>query len=128
MLYLFLLLKIRSCSISSRLNRIKTILELLSKGERLTTKRLVEEFESTDRVIQLDFKEYLIPLFSDNTIYYNHSEKNYVAKFPFLQSSLLNSEELSTIAILKNKSKDKYADEELQFNTDILFEKLRRIV
>ncbi len=124
MLYLFRLLKIRSCSISSRLNRIKTILELLSKGERLTTKRLVEEFESTDRVIQLDFKEYLIPLFSDDTIYYSHSEKCYAAKSPFLQSSLLNSEELATIAILKNKSKDKYADEELQFNTNSLFVKL----
>ena len=31
---------------------------------------------------------------------------------------------MATIAILKNKSKDKFADEELSFNTEKLFEKL----
>ena len=63
-------------------------------------------------------------MFNDDTIYYNHSEKCFSAKYPFLQSSLLNSEELATIAILKNKSKDKFTDEELSFNTEKLFEKL----
>lgn len=85
---------------------------------------MVEQFNTTDRIIQLDFKEYIIPLFNDDTIYYNHSEKCFSAKYPFLQSSLLNSEELATIAILKNKTKDKFADEELSFNTEKLFEKL----
>lgn len=85
---------------------------------------MVEQFNTTDRIIQLDFKEYIIPLFNDDTIYYNHSEKCFSAKYPFLQSSLLNSEELATIAILKNKTKDKFADEELSFNTKKLFEKL----
>lgn len=118
------MLKVRRYTIINRLCRIKNILELLSKGEKLTTKRLVEQYNTTDRIIQLDFKEYLIPLFNDYTIYYNHSEKCYLSQYPFLQSSLLNSEELATISILKNKSKDKYADEELHLNTDNLFKKL----
>lgn len=63
-------------------------------------------------------------MFGDDIIYYNYSEKCYSAKYPFLQSSLLSSEELATIAILKNKSKDKFADEELSFNTENFFEKL----
>lgn len=108
----------------NRILRINTILTKLSRGENLTTKRLVEQFKTTDRIIQLDFKEYIVPLFGDDTIYYNHSEKYFSAKYPFLQSSLLNSEELATIAILKNKSKDKYAGEELPLYTDNLFEKL----
>lgn len=108
----------------NRILRINTILTKLSRGENLTTKRLVEQFKTTDRIIQLDFKEYIVPLFGDDTIYYNHSEKCFSAKYPFLQSSLLNSEELATIAILKNKSKDKYAGEELPLYTDNLFEKL----
>ena len=96
----------------------------MSKGEKLTTQKLAEQFETTTRIIQLDFKDYIIPLFGDEIIYYNYSEKCYSAKYPFLQSSLLSSEELATIAILKNKSKDKFADEELSFNTEKLFEKL----
>lgn len=106
----------------NRTHRINFILTKLSKGENLTTQKLAEQFETTTRIIQLDFKEYIIPLFEDDTIYYRN--KCYRAKYPFLQSSLLNSEELATIAILKNKSKGKFADEELSFNTEKLFEKL----
>lgn len=109
---------------NSRIFRVSFILTKLSKGENLTTQKLAEQFETTTRIIQLDFKEYIIPLFGDDIIYYNYSDKCYSAKYPFLQSSLLNSEELATIAILKNKSKDKFADEELFINTDKLFEKL----
>jgi len=108
----------------SRIDRLSFILIKLSKGEKLTTQKLAEQFETTTRIIQLDFKEYIIPLFDDDTIYYNYSDKCYSAKYPFLQSSLLNSEELATIVILKNKSKDKFADEELSTNTEKLFEKL----
>jgi predicted DNA-binding transcriptional regulator YafY len=109
---------------NSRTNRISFILTKLSKGENLTTQKLAQQFETTTRIIQLDFKEYIVPLFCNDTIYYNHSEKCFSAKYPFLQSSLLNSEELATIAILKNKSQDKFADEELSLNTEKLFEKL----
>ena len=109
---------------NSRTHRINFILIRLSKGENLTTQKLAEQFETTTRIIQLDFKDYIIPLFGDDTIYYDYSQKCYSAKYPFLQSSLLDSVELATIAILKNKSKDKFADEELSINTDKLFEKL----
>jgi len=88
----------------SRIDRLNFILIKLSKGEKLTTQKLAEQFETTTRIIQLDFKEDIIPLFGDDTNYYNYSDKCYSAKYPFLQSSLLNSEELATIAILKNKS------------------------
>jgi len=108
----------------NRTNRINFILTKLSKGDNLTTQKLAEQFETTTRIIQLDFKEYIIPLFGDDTIYYNYSDKCYSAKYSFLQSSLLDNEELATIAILKNKSKDKFADEELSTNTKKLFEKL----
>ena len=107
----------------NRLNRLSYILTQLSRGEQLSTHKLADYFKSTTRIVQLDFKEYIIPLF-DGIIYYDYSEKCYVAKNPFLQSSLLNSEELATIAILKSKSKDKFADKELALNTDKLFEKL----
>ena len=108
----------------NRINRLVHILIHLSKGNKLHTQKLAQQFETTTRIIQLDFKEYIIPLFGDDTIYYDYSQKCYSAKYPFLQSSLLNSEELSTIAMLKNKSKDKFTDEELSLNTDKLFEKL----
>lgn len=108
----------------NRISRISYILTELSKSNKLFTQKLAVQFETSVRVMQLDFKEYIIPLFNDDTIYYNYSEKCYIAKYPFLQSSLLDSEELATIAILKNKSKDKFTDEKLSLTTDKLFEKL----
>lgn len=109
---------------NNRIQRLSYILSKLSSGEKLSTLKLAEQFEITLRIIQLDFKEYILPLFEDETIYYNHSEKCYLAKYPFLQSSLLDSHELATIAILKNKSRDKFTDQELAQNTEELFKKL----
>jgi predicted DNA-binding transcriptional regulator YafY len=103
---------------------LTNILTELSKGNKLHTQKLAEQFETTIRIIQLDFKEYIIPLFKEDTISYNYSEKCYFAKKQFLQTSLLNIEELVTIAILKNKSRDKYVDKELTLNTNLLIEKL----
>ena len=54
----------------------------MSKGEKLTTQKLAEQFETTTRIIQLDFKDYIIPLFGDDIIYYNYSEKCYSEKYP----------------------------------------------
>lgn len=64
-----------------------------------------------------------MPLFSDGKIYYDYSLKCYKAKNNFLTKTLLNAEELAIIAILKNKSKDKYCDEDMGEKTDILFDK-----
>ena len=46
----------------NRIKRLKTILELLSKGYELSTPSLVERFGVTKKIIQTDFKEYLLPL------------------------------------------------------------------
>ena len=97
----------------NRINRISSILELLSKGYDLSTPSLVERFGVTKKIIQTDFKEYILPLFVDDKIYYDYSSKTYKAKNNFLTKTLFSADELSIIAILKNKSKDKYSDEDL---------------
>ncbi len=59
------------------------------------------------KIIQTDFKEYLLPLFNDGKIFYDYSSKTYKAKNNFLTKTLFSADELAVIAILKNKSKDK---------------------
>ena len=105
----------------NRIERLKTILELLSKGYELSTPSLVERFGVSKKIIQTDFKEYLLPLFIDEKIYYDYSSKTYKAKNNFLTKTLFSSDELSIIAILKNKSKDKYSDIDLSSKVDTLF-------
>ena len=109
---------------NNRINRLNIILILLSKGNGLSTPDLVEKFSITKKIIQTDFKEYLIPLFSNDTIYYDYSSRVYRAKNNFLSKTLFSSEELSVIAILKAKSKDKHTDDDLFEKTDMLFHKL----
>ena len=106
---------------SNRINRISSILELLSKGYNLSTPSLVERFGVTKKIIQTDFKEYILPLFVDDKIYYDYSSKTYKAKNNFLTKTLFSADELSIIAILKNKSKDKYSDDDLSLKVDSLF-------
>ena len=49
---------------NNRINRLSSTLQLLSKGQELSTPSLVERFGVTKKIIQTDFKEYLLPLFS----------------------------------------------------------------
>ncbi|WP_080950529.1 helix-turn-helix transcriptional regulator [Aliarcobacter butzleri] len=111
----------QSMNFENRLNRLSTILELLSKGYDLSTPSLVERFGVSKKIIQTDFKEYLLPLFVDDKIYYDYSSKTYKAKNNFLTKTLFSADELSIIAILKNKSKDEYSDENLSSKVDTLF-------
>ncbi len=111
----------QSMNFEVRINRLSQILELLSKGYELSTPSLVERFGVTKKIIQTDFKEYILPLFVDEKIYYDYSSKTYKAKNNFLTKTLFSSDELSIIAILKNKSKDKYSDEDLSLKVDTLF-------
>ena len=90
---------------SNRINRLSSTLVLLSKGYDLSTPELVERFGVTKKIIQTDFKEYLLPLFSDGKIFYDYSSKTYKAKNNFLTKTLFSADELAVIAILKNKSK-----------------------
>lgn len=111
----------QSMNFENRINRLSIILELLSKGYELSTPSLVERFGVTKKIIQTDFKEYILPLFVDEKIYYDYSSKTYKAKNNFLTKTLFSSDELSIIAILKNKSKDKYSDVDLSSKVDTLF-------
>lgn len=111
----------QSMNFENRINRLSLILELLNKGYELSTPSLVERFGVSKKIIQTDFKDYILPLFVDEKIYYDYSSKTYKAKNNFLTKTLFSSDELSIIAILKNKSKDKYSDEDLSLKVDSLF-------
>jgi predicted DNA-binding transcriptional regulator YafY len=111
----------QSMNFNIRINRLSQILELLNKGYELSTPNLVERFGVTKKIIQTDFKEYILPLFVDDKIYYDYSSKTYKAKNNFLTKTLFSSDELSIIAILKNKSKDKYSGDDLSPKVDSLF-------
>lgn len=108
----------------NRLKRISSILTLLSHGNKLSTNQLAKEYQETIRIIQLDFKEYILPLFDEEIIYYDYSIKCYLSKTNFLHKTLLSADELATMAILKAKSRDKYSDDDLAIKTNLLFEKL----
>ncbi len=108
----------------NRIQRLSYILAQLSKGDKLSTNQLAQQFETTTRKIQLDFTEYILPLFDDDTIYYDYSFKCYIAKSNFLTKTYLNAQELATISILKAKSKDRYSDDDLASKTNLLFDKL----
>ena len=107
----------------NRIVRLTLMIELLSKGNFLSTPYLVQKFGVTKKIVQTDFKEYLLPLFSDGEIFYDYSSKTYKAKNNFLTKTLFSADELAVIAILKNKSKDKYSDEDLYIKVDTLLEK-----
>ena len=112
--------------LNNRIKRIKAILDLLNQGLNLSTPKLVERFGVSKKIIQTDFKEYILPLFPNETIYYDYSLKTYKAKNKFLSKTLFNSKELAIISILKNKSTDKYSDIDLKANVDELFYKFEK--
>ncbi len=97
----------------NRIRRLSSILQSLNDGYNLSTPELVSRFNTTAKIIQTDFKEYLIPLFDDGTIYYSYDTKSYHAKHSFLSKTFLSAEELAIIAIIKTKSRDKYSDTDL---------------
>jgi predicted DNA-binding transcriptional regulator YafY len=107
--------------VSNRIDRISKILTRLSKGQYLSTPNLAAEYKVTKKIIQTDFKEYILPLFEGEKIYYDYSCRSYKAKEDFLQITLLSADELSVIAILKNRSKDRYSDPPLREKTTMLF-------
>ena len=108
---------------NNRLERLSYVLTQLSTGNKLSTNQLAKQFDTTIRKVQLDFIEYILPLFDDNTVYYDFSIKCYVSKTNFLYKTFLSAEELATISILKAKSKDKYSDDGFAIKTNKLFEK-----
>lgn len=112
----------------NRIQRLSSILSLLSSGYSLSTPKLSEEFGVTNKIIQTDFKEYLLPLFCNKTIYYDYSSKAYKAKNNFLTKTLYSQEELAIISILKSKAQDKNLDVDLFEKTNSLFNKFEDIL
>lgn len=110
-------------NLTNRIKRLSSILTLLSKGYSLSTPDVAERFGVSKKIIQTDFKDYIIPLFLDEKIKYDYSEKVYKASNNFLTKTLFNADELAVISILKFKSKDKHTDEDLFEKTDALFHK-----
>lgn len=110
-------------NLHNRINRLSTIITLLSKGHSLSTPEVSKKFDISKKITQTDFKEYLIPLFNNELIYYDYSSKTYKAKSNFLTKTLFSADELAVIAVLKNKSKDKYSDKDLSIKVDVLFDK-----
>lgn len=108
-------------TVHNRIERLSSILSLLHSGIKLSTPTLVQKFNVSSKIIQTDFKEYLIPLFNDETIFYSYDSKSYLAKNNFLTKTFLTADELALIAILKNKSKDKYSDSDLYEKVNMLF-------
>ncbi len=113
-------------NLNNRVERIKAILDLLNQGYNLSTPSLVERFNISKKIIQTDFKDFILPLLPNETIYYDYSSKTYRAKNNFLSKTLFNSKELAIIAVLKNKSTDKYSDHDLKANVDKLFFKFEK--
>lgn len=110
---------------TNRIKRLTHTLQLLSKGNGVSTPALVEFFGEgvTKKMVQTDFKEYLLPLFVDEKIYYDYADRVYRAKNNFLVKTLFDAEELAIISIIKNKSKDKYSDDGLSQKVDVMFDK-----
>ncbi len=113
---------------TNRIDRLSVILTLLSQGNKLTTPQLSKQFDVTNKIIQTDFKEYILPIFDDDTISYNYSIKGYLSKDNFLAKTFLSVEELSIISILKNKSRDKYSDNDLSQRVDLFFDNYKHIL
>lgn len=110
-------------NLTNRIERLSSLLILLSQGYKLSTPEVSKRLGVSKKVIQTDFKDYLIPLFLDNTISYSYSEKVYKATNNFLTKTLFTPDELAVISILKFKSKDKHTDVDLFEKTDALFHK-----
>ncbi|MEA1953767.1 MAG: WYL domain-containing protein [Campylobacterota bacterium] len=103
----------------NRLERLDYILIELSKGARLSTPMLVEQLNVTKKIIQTDFKEYILPYVEE--VYYDYSAKCYIAKSNFLQNMLLESSTLATMLMLKAKSRDKYSPDGFAQSVDSFF-------
>lgn len=103
----------------NRLERLDYLLTALSKGDRLSTPLLVEQLGVTKKIIQTDFKEYVLPYVEE--VYYDYSAKCYIAKSNFLQKMLLESRALATMLLLKAKSRDKYSPKGFTESVDGFF-------
>jgi len=105
----------------NRTKRLAHIITLLSKGLHVKTPDIAKELKVSQKIIQTDFNNYLLPHFSSIT--YDYSKKCYKSSDSLLSSTLFSAYELAIICILKAKSKDKYSDDDFSLHVEALFEK-----
>lgn len=111
----------------NRLTRLSDILFMLNNKNSLSVSELMEKYNLGKRTIQNDFKQYLLPLFKDEKIYYCHSSRKYKSKNNFLQKTLFSQEELALISMLQFKSKDKKEHLDIEEKTEAFFSKFEEI-
>jgi len=105
----------------NKTKRLAHIITLLSKGLHVKTPDFAKELKVSQKIIQTDFNNYLLPHFSSIT--YDYSNKCYKSSNSLLTSTLFSAYELAIICILKAKSRDKYSDDDLFLHVEALFEK-----
>jgi predicted DNA-binding transcriptional regulator YafY len=110
----------------NRTKRLAHIITLLSKGLHVNTPNISKELRVTQKIIQTDFNNFLLPYFSD--IYYDYSGKYYKCSKSLLSSTLFSAYELAIICILKAKSRDKYSDEDFSLHVEGLFDKFEGLL
>ncbi len=111
----------------NRLIRLSDIILLLNNKYTLCISELIQKYNVSKKIIQSDFKQYLIPLFKDKKIYYSYSSKSYKAKNNFLQKTSFSAEELALISMLQFKSKNKKEDLNIENQTESFFSKFEEI-
>jgi len=104
---------------ANRLERLVYILTKLSKGERLSTPRLVTQLNLSKKIIQTDFNTYILPFV--DAVYYDGSSKCHVARHNFLELMRFDSKQLATMLMIKAKATDKYSPNGLEESIETLF-------
>jgi len=110
----------------NRVKRLIYIITLLSRGIHVNTPTISKELEVTDKIIQTDFNNFLLPYFED--IYYDYTSKCYKTHKSLLTTTLFSAHELAIICILKAKSKNKYSDKDFSLHVEGLFDKFESLL
>ncbi len=110
----------------NRRKRLSYLITLLSKGLYINTPKISKELGVSQKIIQSDFGNYLLPCFGD--IYYDYSAKCYKTRKSLLSFTLFSADELAIICILKAKSKDKYSDSDLPLHVESFIDKFEGLL
>ena len=110
----------------NRTERLSYLITILSKGLHVNTLTISKKLGVTQKIIQTDFNNYLLPYFTD--IYYDYSAKCYKTSKSFLSFTLFTAFELAIICLLKVKSRDKYSDKNFYLHAESLFEKFEGLL
>jgi len=110
----------------NRTKRLAHIITLLSKGLHVNTPNISKELGVSQKIIQTDFNNFLLPCFAD--IYYDYADKCYKSSRSLLSFTLFSAFELAIICVLKTKSRDKYSDEDFSLHVEGLFDKFEGLL